>query len=149
MIKWVALQVPSHLREESFRQLLPLLSMERQEYIAGFKGMEDRLSGLFGGLLIRWLIMERTHLANHQLTFRRDEFGKPFLAGRENIHFNLSHSGEWVAAALDSQPVGVDVEAVEPLDFDVLRTFFLPGNGGLYSCSRKNNRPLIFLPSGR
>ncbi len=37
--------------------------------------------------------------------------GKPFLAGG-GLFFNVSHSGDWVAAAFSASEVGVDVEEV-------------------------------------
>lgn len=42
----------------------------------------------------------------------RREGGKPFFSGREELHFNLSHSGELALCALDSAPVGADIQVV-------------------------------------
>lgn len=42
----------------------------------------------------------------------RREGGKPFFPGREDLCFNLSHSGELALCALDSAPVGVDIQVV-------------------------------------
>ncbi len=44
--------------------------------------------------------------------------GKPYLKNHERLHFNVSHSGEWIVCALSDMPVGVDIEqvvAVPPL----------------------------------
>ena len=38
------------------------------------------------------------------------EGGKPFIVGHPDIHFNFSHSGNVALCAIDSQPVGADVE---------------------------------------
>lgn len=44
------------------------------------------------------------------LRFESDWAGKPYLEG-ERIHFNLAHSGDWVALAFSStESVGIDVE---------------------------------------
>ena len=42
----------------------------------------------------------------------RREGGKPYFPGHEGLHFNLSHSGDLALCALDSAPVGVDVQIV-------------------------------------
>ena len=42
----------------------------------------------------------------------RQEGGKPCFSEREDLHFNLSHSGEFALCALDGTPVGVDVQIV-------------------------------------
>ena len=38
------------------------------------------------------------------------EGGKPVIKGHHEIHFNFSHSGKVALCAIDSQPVGADVE---------------------------------------
>ena len=43
----------------------------------------------------------------------RQEGGKPFFPSREDLHFNLSHSGGLALCALDSAPVGVDIQLVK------------------------------------
>lgn len=43
----------------------------------------------------------------------RREHGKPFFPGREELHFNLSHSGDLALCALDGAPVGVDIQIVK------------------------------------
>ena len=48
------------------------------------------------------------------------EKGKPYLKGREDLHFNISHSGNSVLCALGECPLGVDIERHKDLHF--LRT---------------------------
>ena len=43
--------------------------------------------------------------------FARDENGKPFLLSGA-LHFNLTHSGDYVACALHNAPIGIDLEAL-------------------------------------
>lgn len=60
-----------------------------------------------------YLLLER-HLQHGQPVPALDyqSSGKPRLADHPNVHFNLSHSGHWLALAIsDAGPVGVDVEA--------------------------------------
>lgn len=51
-----------------------------------------------------------------ELRFEYARSGKPHLpnATAKNLHFNVSHSGEWGVLCLARQPVGVDVELVQP-----------------------------------
>ena len=39
----------------------------------------------------------------------RTEDGKPFIPGLADIHFNLSHSGDYIACAFSDQEVGLDL----------------------------------------
>ena len=42
-------------------------------------------------------------------------YGKPYLAEYPEIHFNISHSGEWAVCALASMPCGVDIQERRPI----------------------------------
>ena len=43
----------------------------------------------------------------------RREGGKPFFPKYEGLHFNLSHSGGLALCALDTAPVGADIQVVK------------------------------------
>ncbi len=53
--------------------------------------------------------------------FALGEHGKPYLPDYPQIHFNLSHCREAVACAIDTRPVGIDIESYRPLKDSVLR----------------------------
>lgn len=40
----------------------------------------------------------------------RGEHGKPFLALRPDIHYNISHSGKYVVCILAGEEVGIDIQ---------------------------------------
>lgn len=50
------------------------------------------------------------------VAIERDARGKPRLAGRPGVHFNIAHCPRAVAVAVADQPVGVDVEEVRARD---------------------------------
>ena len=47
--------------------------------------------------------------------------GKPFFPSQPQLHFNLSHSGSYALCALDTSPVGVDIQVVKPWRESLLR----------------------------
>lgn len=53
--------------------------------------------------------------------FRMGAHGKPFLPDYPQIHFNLSHCREAVACAVDTEPVGIDIETYRLPSDRVLR----------------------------
>jgi len=53
-----------------------------------------------------------------------NNYGKPFIANKKNIHFNLAHSGGIVCCIVDNFPVGIDVELISPIDLDIAFNFF-------------------------
>ncbi|MBQ6889067.1 MAG: 4'-phosphopantetheinyl transferase superfamily protein [Lachnospiraceae bacterium] len=49
--------------------------------------------------------------------------GKPSLVHYPSIHFNVSHSGDYVIAAFDRQPVGIDIQEHRQLKDSTARHF--------------------------
>lgn len=43
----------------------------------------------------------------------KNRYGKPFLKEYPSLHFNGSHSGDYLVCALSQNPVGVDVQRVD------------------------------------
>ena len=57
-------------------------------------------------------------------TLQYGENGKPQLAGRQDIQFNLSHSGTRVMCAVSDCGIGCDVERIRDIDLKLARRFF-------------------------
>ncbi len=66
--------------------------------------------------LLRRELARRLGMAPQDIRFRYSEQGKPECANAPvPLHFNISHSGDCLALAFDSQaPIGVDVEQLRP-----------------------------------
>jgi 4'-phosphopantetheinyl transferase len=71
---------------------------DRQRFIAAHASLRD--------ILARYL-----HCQPHQITFQKNEYGKPSLLSDPKLNFNLSHSGNYALAAVAREhKVGIDVE---------------------------------------
>ena len=66
---------------------------------------------------MRVKLCEVTGLSNDQLCFSKNKYGKPFLANKPNIHYNISNSGRYIACALSSVPIGVDIDLMKICGF--------------------------------
>ncbi|MGA0557671.1 4'-phosphopantetheinyl transferase family protein [Larkinella sp. VNQ87] len=73
----------------------------------------DQARYVVGRGLLRQLLAGFTQQKPATVVFKPDA-GKPSLAHAEGPAFNVSHSGDWIVYAFDSQPVGIDVEQVNP-----------------------------------
>lgn len=83
-----------------------LITPERRNTLSRPMPAEDRLHGIAAGLLLRRVLGVR-----EDAQLRRGEFGKPEPVSGE-VHFNLSHGGNYAVLAVHSAPLGVDIEAV-------------------------------------
>ncbi len=124
MVEVFAIKVPDYIDDDIFDELMNRVEGSKRERIQRFVRREDQLRGLFADLLIRDIIIQKTGMSNETIRFGTNEFGKPYLIGRDDFHFNLSHSGIWVVAAIDRRPVGIDVEQVADVDLTISRNYF-------------------------
>ncbi|MCP4221647.1 MAG: 4'-phosphopantetheinyl transferase superfamily protein [bacterium] len=124
MTEVYAIKIPEQLDQSIFNLLLTRVSPAKRRRILEYVRFEDRLRCIFADLLVRSLIMNTTNLKNSDISFRTNQYGKPFLEGKDDFHFNLSHSGIWVVAAVDTQPVGIDVEQISDVDLAISRNYF-------------------------
>lgn len=57
-----------------------------------------------------WQLLQEEGVEEMPL-FEIDTNGKPFLKGNPHLFFSLSHCKEAIAVAVDSKPIGIDVES--------------------------------------
>lgn len=119
-----ALKLTENIIDTEFNRLLHFVSTEKRDKLMKFRKTEDRYRGMLAELLARKTICEKFGLQNEQLFFSPNKYGKPLLEGYDNIHFNVSHSGEWVVCAIHDKPVGIDVERIHKMDEGIVRRFF-------------------------
>ncbi|MDP4121273.1 MAG: 4'-phosphopantetheinyl transferase superfamily protein [Bacillota bacterium] len=53
------------------------------------------------------------------IQIEKDEYGKPHLVGRTDIHFSLSHTDGMVAVILSNNEVGIDIEKIRPINIRI------------------------------
>lgn len=99
----------NRLSGDRWRELLPMLPPQRRKQAESCRFEEDRIRAVGAGWLLRYSL-EQAGVPAQLQRFVRNDWGKPALADREDLFFNLSHSGSWAVCAVGDQPVGVDVE---------------------------------------
>lgn len=124
MVEIFALRFSERLEAARFDRLLQFVDSEKQERIRRFLRWQDAHRGLYAELLIRNIIVNKLGMRNEDIAFTFNDYGKPSLRNGGDFHFNLSHSGEWIACAVDRFPVGIDVEKIAPIDMDIAKNFF-------------------------
>ncbi|MFJ7952876.1 4'-phosphopantetheinyl transferase family protein [Lysinibacillus sp. NPDC096418] len=135
---------PRLLKWESDAFLLKL-PFEDQYIISRYKHWSDRQRALLAKVLIRWVIRKLTFVNHIQID--RNETGRPYLVNDEHWSgdFNLSHSGDWIIAALTNKGyVGVDVEKIHYVDEDVMAYALSVAELQLVNLKPKQDRLVLF-----
>ncbi|GMK38055.1 4'-phosphopantetheinyl transferase [Paenibacillus sp. CCS19] len=108
------------------RRLVEQVTPERRRRYERFRIEADAVRSLFAELVVRRIVRERYSISNEAIQFRANSYGKPELVYPAELHFNVSHSGNWVVCAISDGPVGIDIEQIQPIDMEVSRRFFSP-----------------------
>lgn len=100
----------------AYEPALRVLDEHERLRAARFRQDADRMRYVLGRASLRQLLSMQLDVPSERLAFGANSFGKPvLLEPHPGLHFNSSHSGEWILHAFDAlAPVGVDVEAVRP-----------------------------------
>ena len=120
----IILNVTPPLTKIEYSSLLVLASGKKEARIKRFRHERDAHNCLLGDMLSQIMICRATGLGNDRLEFSATEFGKPFLVNDLSIHFNISHSGDYVVCVVDNEPVGIDVEMIKPINRKIAERFF-------------------------
>jgi 4'-phosphopantetheinyl transferase len=104
------------ISEENMQKLCLLIADENRQRIARFFHKQDKIRTLIGEILIRKIITEQLGIRNDEIVFAKNSYGKPYLQNCRQFYFNISHSEDFMACAIDNQPVGIDVEQVKHID---------------------------------
>ena len=79
---------------------------ERRQRADRYRRREDALRCLAAGALLEYA------LGTKEYSTAKGPFGKPYIKENNSFHYNLSHSGSWVAIACGDSEVGIDVEKI-------------------------------------
>jgi len=105
------------LDDGAFEFLSQFIGTEKKQRINNHKIGKERDLMLLGDILSRYAIKKVFGVEFNNIEFEIGEYGKPFLKNYENIHFNISHSGDCVACAVCDVPVGIDIQEITDIDF--------------------------------
>ena len=113
---------------------------DRREKIDRFRFDKDRRLSLGAGILLKLaldqagmslarpdgVIDDSSTRGSRRKTVKLSfsEQGKPFIKDREDIFFNLSHSGQLAACALSDKPVGIDIEGRQTFKESLIQRVF-------------------------
>jgi 4'-phosphopantetheinyl transferase len=97
-----------------------LLNADEQTRADRYRQDGDAARFVSGRGALRHILGGRTGQHPRALTFAEGGGRKPALRDHPSVHFNLSHSGDFVLIAVGDAPLGVDIEAMRDLDWRAL-----------------------------
>ena len=101
----------SSYTDAAFEADLRRIPAQRREKALRYRFQEDRKRCVLAYMLL-WKGLREEYGIEDAPIFAFGPHEKPYLSGRPDIHFSLSHTGNAVLCALDSRPVGADIEMI-------------------------------------
>lgn len=120
MMKFKVLEI-KNFTDSQFENAFEKMSEKRQERCLRYKFTEDRRRMAFSEELLRELISE-VYMADEDITVENLPSGKPvaYVDGKE-VFVSITHSGDFVAAAVSDTSVGIDLEVKKELKPSVFK----------------------------
>lgn len=115
---------------QRFESLLAAVPKQRREQIMQYRNHVDRIRGLGAGLLLEYGLRVRGYTLLEQqadccqVALATGRYGKPYIKDVEDICFNLSHAGDYVAAVFSEQAAGIDIEQIRVVRPAFIKRFF-------------------------
>ena len=100
------------------RKLLEQVGPERRKNVLRYRMLNDRKRSLGAGIIIKKILNENG-LSESSLKY--SENGKPVA---DNLFFNVSHAGDYVAGVLSDCEVGCDIEQIADAPFEIAEHYF-------------------------
>ena len=101
--------------------MLKFVQAEKKKRILKQKIKQNADNMLIGEILKKSVIKKIFDIDFEKQEFALLEHKKPYMPDYPDIHFNISHSGEYVALAVSQKPVGVDIEKIKEYNYDVAK----------------------------
>ncbi len=109
--------------EALFQEKIKILSPYRQQKAALLKHEKDKNRSLGAGLLLDHALAVYG-LRERSVEYEIGKWGKPVLKYHPEIHFSLSHSGDYAICSIGDHPVGNDIEHIRQGRLKVADRFF-------------------------
>ena len=120
-----AMEVDRLSEEHLFRFWMEKMPESRRVKTNSLRSAESQRLSLGVGILL-FRALQRRGIDGTRAEIREGEYGKPFLTETPEIHFSLSHAGNWALCAVSGQPLGCDVERTGRADRRIPGRFFHP-----------------------
>lgn len=109
-VKLYVVKMPPKLQTNVFLQLLECVDDSRRKRILNCKNIMLAQSSLMGDILVRYLALDLVHLTSVDFRYHHFENGKPYASGCDSFHFNISHSGQYIAVSAGPFETGCDIQ---------------------------------------
>ncbi len=105
-------EIKNPIDKHTFNFLLRYVEPYKRENIKRHPKKDEVDRMLVGDILVKYVLKTEFSIPMSNLNIQLGELGKPYLPQFPHIHFNISHSGNYVVCAFAESPVGIDIQTI-------------------------------------
>ena len=119
--------------------------IDRFSYADTERGQKKITESKNGLSVLRRAVEDVYGIDPETLTIEHGVHGKPYFKERGDIFFNISHSGDFAAAAVCGYPVGVDIQVFRPVKNSLINKLCSAEEKSYINSSSDKSRAFIEL----
>lgn len=112
------------ITEKQFKEMETSIEKNILEEIGKIKIKQERDRRIASSYFLKVLLGDKLNIPVESLKIVENQFGKKKCKNSLNLHFNISHSGKWVAIAFSKYEIGIDIEEMLEIEFKEVIPFF-------------------------
>ena len=99
------------------------ISEYRLKKAKNYKNEDDRKLSILSSLLLD-KALKKHDLSERDMKYTFNTYGKPYFANAEDLHFSISHSGEYAMVVLSDKEIGCDIQQIKDINLSIADRFF-------------------------
>ena len=111
-----------NISEAELEEWFSAMSEDKKRDVINLKNHSKWNSKITSDHICRKAVSEFCGIPENEITFSKNEFGKPYTIGLD-VHFNVSHSGSMVVCVVSDKEIGTDIEKKRDIRIDAAKRF--------------------------
>lgn len=111
------------LPAEDFDNLINHISDYRKAKIESYELEQDKKLCLLSTLLLN-RALKKYGLNEKNMEYATNAYGKPYFINAKELHFSISHSGDYAMVVMSDKEIGCDIQQIKDVNLRIADRFF-------------------------
>lgn len=108
---------------DDFDNSIEIISAYRIKKAIKYKSEKDRKLSILSSLLLDKALREYG-LCEKDMQYSTNDYGKPYFINAKELHFSISHSGDYAMVVLSDKEIGCDIQQIKDINLSIADRFF-------------------------
>lgn len=132
-----------YIKDKIDRNLLEIykkyINKDKTQRINRKYNIKDAQNSILADILLRCVLYSNYNEDIYNNGIEYNIYGKPFIKNK-SIFFNISHSEDFIVIAIDTMPIGIDIEKIQKIDISISKFYFKKEESEFIYSFRENER---------